>query len=211
MAWRGIRAESSSATAHPSAAISGPGSRRSATDCCTYCTPTRRPPSPRCPRRRRKPRLGGCRSVPVVDLYPAIDIRHGRVGRLSQGEATRQTVYGGDPVAVAERFAEQGAEWIHVVDLDRAFGEGDNLAVVQRIVARAGSRVRVQLGGGLRSLARVRSGLEHGVSRVVFGTAAAFYPAMLPALLAAEGAERIVVGIDARDGHFAIPGSTETS
>jgi len=146
-----------------------------------------------------------------VDLFPAIDIRHGRVVRLSQGEATRQTVYGDDPVAVAERFAEQGAEWIHVVDLDRAFGEGDNLAVVQRIVARAGWRVRVQLGGGLRSLDRVRAGLEQGVSRVVIGTAAAVDPAMVPALLAAEGAERIVVGIDARDGQVAIRGWTETS
>jgi phosphoribosylformimino-5-aminoimidazole carboxamide ribotide isomerase len=146
-----------------------------------------------------------------VDLFPAIDIRHGRVVRLSQGEATRQTVYGNDPVAVAERFAEQGAEWIHVVDLDRAFGEGDNLAVVQRIVARAGSRVRVQLGGGLRSLDRVRAGLEQGVSRVVIGTAAAVDPAMVPVLLAAEGAERIVVGIDARDGQVAIRGWTETS
>ena len=94
---------------------------------------------------------GGSRSAPVVDLFPAIDIRHGRVVRLSQGEATRQTVYGDDPVAVAERFAEQGARWIHVVDLDRAFGDGENLAVVRRIVARVGERVRVQLGGGFRT------------------------------------------------------------
>ena len=146
-----------------------------------------------------------------MDLFPAIDIRHGRVVRLSQGEATRQTVYGDDPVAVAERFAEQGAEWIHIVDLDRAFGEGDNLAVVRRIVARAGWRVRVQLGGGLRSLDRVRAGLEQGVSRVVIGTAAAVDPAVVPALLAAEGAERIAVGIDAREGQVVIRGWTETS
>jgi phosphoribosylformimino-5-aminoimidazole carboxamide ribotide isomerase len=146
-----------------------------------------------------------------VDLLPAIDIRHGRVVRLSQGEATRQTVYGNDPVAVAERFAEQGAEWIHVVDLDRAFGDGDNLALVRRIVAKAGWRARVQLGGGLRSLDRVRAGLEQGVSRVVVGTAAAVDPAIVPALLAAEGAERIAIGIDARDGRVAIRGWSETS
>jgi phosphoribosylformimino-5-aminoimidazole carboxamide ribotide isomerase len=146
-----------------------------------------------------------------VDLFPAIDIRYGRVVRLSQGEATRQTVYGDDPVAVAERFAEQGAEWIHVVDLDRAFGEGDNLAVVRRIVARVGRRVRVQLGGGLRSLDRAHAGLEQGVSRVVIGTSAVLDPTIVPALLAAEGAERIAVGIDARDGHVAIRGWTETS
>jgi phosphoribosylformimino-5-aminoimidazole carboxamide ribotide isomerase len=146
-----------------------------------------------------------------VDLYPAIDIRHGRVVRLSQGEATRQTVYGDDPVAVADHFAEQGAEWIHVVDLDRAFGDGENLALVRRIVARAGWRVKVQLGGGLRSPEQVRAGLEQGVSRVVVGTAAALDPALVPAVLAAEGAERIAVGIDARDGQVAIRGWTETA
>jgi phosphoribosylformimino-5-aminoimidazole carboxamide ribotide isomerase len=146
-----------------------------------------------------------------VDLYPAIDIRHGRVVRLSQGEATRQTVYGDDPVAVAERFAEQGAEWIHVVDLDRAFGDGENLALVRRIVARVEGRVNVQLGGGLRSPELVMAGLEQGVSRVVIGTAAALDAALVPAVLAAEGAERIAVGIDAREGQVAIRGWTETS
>jgi phosphoribosylformimino-5-aminoimidazole carboxamide ribotide isomerase len=146
-----------------------------------------------------------------VDLFPAIDIRHGRVVRLSQGEATRQTVYGEDPVAVAERFAEQGATWIHVVDLDRAFGDGENLALVRRIVARAGWRARIQLGGGLRTVDRVREGLDQGVSRVVIGTAAAVDPAVVPAAVAAAGAERIAVGIDARDGLVAIRGWTETS
>lgn len=146
-----------------------------------------------------------------MDLYPAIDIRHGRVVRLSQGEATRQTVYGDDPVAVAERFAQQGAEWIHVVDLDRAFGDGENLALVRRIVTRAGWRVKVQLGGGLRSPELVRAGLEQGVSRVVLGTAAALDPALVPAVLAAEGADRIAIGIDARDGQVAIRGWTETA
>jgi phosphoribosylformimino-5-aminoimidazole carboxamide ribotide isomerase len=146
-----------------------------------------------------------------VDLYPAIDIRHGRVVRLSQGEATRQTVYGDDPVAVAERFAEQGAEWIHVVDLDRAFGDGENLALVRRIVARAGWKAKVQLGGGLRSADLVKAGLEQGVSRVVLGTAAALDAPLVPAVLAAEGAERIAVGIDAREGQVAIRGWTETS
>jgi len=146
-----------------------------------------------------------------VDLFPAIDIRHGRVVRLSQGEATRQTVYGDDPVAVAERFADQGAEWIHVVDLDRAFGVGDNLAVVRRIVAQTGWRLRIQLGGGLRTVDLVRRGLDHGVTRVVIGTAAAIEPAVVPAAVEAVGADRVVVGIDVRDGHVAIRGWTETS
>jgi phosphoribosylformimino-5-aminoimidazole carboxamide ribotide isomerase len=146
-----------------------------------------------------------------VDLFPAIDIRHGRVVRLSQGEATRQTVYGEDPVAVAERFVEQGAAWIHVVDLDRAFGDGDNLALVRRIVARAGRCARVQLGGGLRTAERVREGLDQGASRVVIGTAAAVDPSVVSAAVAAAGAERIAVGIDARNGRVAIRGWTEIS
>jgi phosphoribosylformimino-5-aminoimidazole carboxamide ribotide isomerase len=146
-----------------------------------------------------------------VDLFPAIDIRHGRVVRLSQGEATRQTVYGDDPVAVAEGFAALGARWIHVVDLDRAFGDGDNTAVVRRIAARVGGRVRVQLGGGLRSVELVRAALEQGVSRAVIGTAAALDPAVVPAAIALVGPERIAVGIAARDGLVAIRGWTERS
>ena len=146
-----------------------------------------------------------------MDLFPAIDIRHGRVVRLSQGEATRQTVYGDDPVEVAERFADDGASWIHVVDLDRAFGVGDNLPVVRRIVAQTGWRLRLQLGGGLRTLDLIRRGLEQGVNRVVIGTAAAIDPAVVPAAIAAEGSDRIVVGIDAREGRVAIRGWTETS
>ena len=146
-----------------------------------------------------------------MDLYPAIDIRHGRVVRLSQGEPTRQTVYGDDPVAVAERFAELGAPWIHVVDLDRAFGDGENLAVVGRIVARVGGRARIQLGGGIRTVERVREGLETGVARLVIGTAAALDAAVVPAAVAVAGAERIAVGIDARDGRVAVRGWTETT
>ena len=146
-----------------------------------------------------------------MDLYPAIDIRHGRVVRLSQGEPTRQTVYGDDPAAVAERFAELGAPWIHVVDLDRAFGDGENLALVGRIVARVGGHARIQLGGGIRTVDRVREGLEQGVARLVIGTAAALDAAVVPAAVAVAGAERIAVGIDARDGRVAVRGWTETT
>ena len=112
---------------------------------------------------------------------------------------------------MAARFADQGATWVHVVDLDRAFGEGENLALVRRIVAAVGGRTRVQLGGGLRTLERVREGLDQGVDRVVIGTAAALDPAVVPAAVAAAGVERIAVGIDARDGRVAIRGWTETS
>jgi phosphoribosylformimino-5-aminoimidazole carboxamide ribotide isomerase len=146
-----------------------------------------------------------------VDLFPSIDIRSGRVVRLSQGEATRQTVYGDDPVAVAERFVEQGASWIHVVDLDRALGTGDNLPAVARIADRVGSRVRLQLGGGFRTLDLVRGGLDLGVARVVIGTAAAVDPSFVASAVSATGSERLVVGIDTREGQVALRGWTETS
>jgi phosphoribosylformimino-5-aminoimidazole carboxamide ribotide isomerase len=146
-----------------------------------------------------------------VDLFPAIDIRSGRVVRLSQGEATRQTVYGDDPVAVAERFVEQGAGWIHVVDLDRALGMGENLSAVGRIANRVGSRVRLQLGGGFRTLELVRAGLDLGVARVVIGTAAAVDPSFVASAVSAMGSGRLAVGIDTREGKVAVRGWTETS
>jgi phosphoribosylformimino-5-aminoimidazole carboxamide ribotide isomerase len=146
-----------------------------------------------------------------VELFPAIDIRNGRVVRLSQGEATRQTVYGDDPAAVADSFAAAGARWIHVVDLDRAFGGGDNEPVLRRILERVAGRARVQAGGGFRSTNLVRRGIELGVTRVVVGTAAATEPDFLLAVAEAVTADRLAVGVDARDGKVAVRGWTETS
>ena len=146
-----------------------------------------------------------------MDLLPAIDIRNGRVVRLSQGERSRQIVYGDDPVAVAERFVSEGAGWIHVVDLDRAFGTGENLAAVRRLAQRFASSLRLQLGGGLRSLDLIREALDLGFSRVVIGTAAAADPDFVPAALSRLRAERLAVGIDAREGMVAVRGWTETS
>jgi phosphoribosylformimino-5-aminoimidazole carboxamide ribotide isomerase len=149
--------------------------------------------------------------APVVDLFPAIDIRSGRVVRLSQGEATRQTVYGDDPVAVAEHFLDQGARWIHLVDLDRAFGTGDNFPVVARVAQSLGARVRLQIGGGFRTLELVQAGLDLEVARVVIGTAAAVDPGFVPRAVSTFGARRLAVGIDARAGNVAVRGWTETS
>jgi phosphoribosylformimino-5-aminoimidazole carboxamide ribotide isomerase len=146
-----------------------------------------------------------------VELYPAIDIRSGRVVRLSQGEATRQTVYGEDPAAVAEAFVAAGARWIHVVDLDRAFEEGDNESAVRRVIQRVSGRAAIQAGGGFRTLELVRQGLDLGLSRVVVGTAAATEPDFLRALAADVPVERLAVGIDARDGKVAVRGWIETS
>jgi len=144
-------------------------------------------------------------------LFPAIDLRRGRVVRLSQGEAHRETVYGDDPLAIAERFAAEGAAWIHLVDLDRAFGEGDNAALVGRVIAGLGDRLRVQAGGGFRTLEAVERMLELGAARVVIGTAAVRSPELVPAALARVGAERLAVGIDARGGIVAIRGWREQS
>jgi phosphoribosylformimino-5-aminoimidazole carboxamide ribotide isomerase len=146
-----------------------------------------------------------------LDLFPAIDIRSGRVVRLSQGETARETVYGNDPLAVAGRFAEQGAPWIHLVDLDRAFGTGENDEVVRRIVSQVSPRVRVQLGGGFRSLDRIRDARDLAVARVVVGTGAAVDPDFVPASVELLGSARLAVGIDARDGWVAVRGWTETS
>jgi phosphoribosylformimino-5-aminoimidazole carboxamide ribotide isomerase len=142
-------------------------------------------------------------------FLPAIDIRHGRVVRLAQGQAEQETVYGDDPVAVAEQFIAEGAEWLHVVDLDRAFGEGDNAALVQRVVAAVGTRAGVQLGGGFRSLPAIEQGLDAGAARVVIGTAAVRDPELVPAALARAGVDRVAVGIDAREGVIAIRGWRE--
>jgi len=146
-----------------------------------------------------------------VELYPAIDVRGGRVVRLSQGEAARETSYGTDPVAQAEQFVAEGARWLHVVDLDRAFGTGDNLAVLARLATALGQKVRIQVGGGLRSLDALRAVLDLGVTRGVLGTAAVTDPALVPAALATAGTERLAVGLDTREGRVAIRGWVETT
>lgn len=142
-------------------------------------------------------------------LLPAIDVRHGRVVRLSQGEAHRETVYGDDPLAVAERFAADGAAWLHLVDLDRAFGEGDNAALLGRVIAGLGGRLRVQVGGGFRTLEAIEPMLELGAARVVIGTAAVRSPELVPAAVERAGSGRLAVGIDARAGMVAIRGWRE--
>ena len=146
-----------------------------------------------------------------MDLFPAIDLRAGRVVRLAQGEAGRETRYHDDPVAQAEQFTSAGARWIHVVDLDRAFGTGDNLAVIQAIASRMGTRVRIQVGGGLRSLAALEAVLGLGVARAVLGTAAVTDPVLVPAALRLAGGDRLAIGLDAKGGKVAIRGWVETT
>ena len=142
-------------------------------------------------------------------LYPAIDIRGGKAVRLLQGDYARETTYDADPVDAAQRWAGEGAEFLHVVDLDGAkAGEPQNLESVRRIAAAVGCPI--QVGGGLRDEASVAAVLKAGAERVVIGTAALRDPAFLDAALAAHG-ERVVVSVDARDGKVALAGWVEVS
>ncbi|HEY1763479.1 MAG TPA: 1-(5-phosphoribosyl)-5-[(5-phosphoribosylamino)methylideneamino]imidazole-4-carboxamide isomerase [Opitutaceae bacterium] len=143
-----------------------------------------------------------------MTIYPAIDIKGGRCVRLTQGRADAETIYAADPAAVAARFEEAGAAWVHVVDLDGAFaGEPRNLDVVARIVAVG---LRVQLGGGLRTLEAVESALAAGVARVVIGTRAAEDGPFVAELVGAFG-DRVAVGIDAKGGQVAVKGWVDTT
>jgi phosphoribosylformimino-5-aminoimidazole carboxamide ribotide isomerase len=143
-------------------------------------------------------------------VYPAIDLRRGLVVRLRQGDPAAQTVYAQDPAEVARRWAELGAEWLHVVNLDGALDEGDGegLPVNLRRLAeiRAATSLPIQFGGGIRVLDDMTRVLDLGATRVVLGTAAVRNPALVEAALARYGAARVVVGIDARDGLVAIHG-----
>jgi len=141
-------------------------------------------------------------------LYPAIDLMDGQVVRLERGKAARKTVYGSDPVAVAKRWEAAGADWIHLVDLDAAFGgKSRNLEVV-RAIAGAVS-IPCELGGGMRDEASIREGLASGVRRVIVGTKAA-EPGFLAEASAAFGPSRLAVGIDAKEGRVAVKGWVET-
>ena len=142
-------------------------------------------------------------------LYPAIDIRGGQAVRLLQGDYERETTYDSDPVDAARRWAGEGAEFLHVVDLDGAkAGEPRNLEAVRRIATAVSCPI--QVGGGLRSPESVDAVLEAGAARVVIGTAALRDPQFLDAVVAERG-ERVVVSVDTRGGKVSLAGWTETS
>jgi len=137
----------------------------------------------------------------TFELLPAIDLIGGRVVRLRQGDFDQETAYDDDPVGVARRFAEQGAEWLHVVDLDGArAGEPRQLEIAAAIVAEVSGRTRVELGGGLRTPQAVAGALATGAARAAVGTAALRDPAFAGEIVARHGPDRIVVSIDVRDG-----------
>jgi phosphoribosylformimino-5-aminoimidazole carboxamide ribotide isomerase len=142
-----------------------------------------------------------------VILYPAIDIRGGKAVRLLQGDYERETTYDADPVDAAQRWAGEGAQFLHVVDLDGAkAGEPRNLEAVGRIAAAV--ECPIQVGGGLRNAEAVAAVLDAGAARIVIGTAALRDPAFLDAMLEQHG-DRIIVSVDARNGNVALAGWTE--
>ncbi|MDR2463439.1 MAG: 1-(5-phosphoribosyl)-5-[(5-phosphoribosylamino)methylideneamino]imidazole-4-carboxamide isomerase [Verrucomicrobiales bacterium] len=143
-------------------------------------------------------------------ILPAIDLMDGHVVRLEQGKAERKTVYSDDPVAFARRWADDGAEWLHVVDLDAAFhGEQKNLAVVREICASVS--VPCELGGGLRTMTSLSATFAAGVRRAIIGSKACESLTFIKDAVREFGGERIAVGIDAKDGKVATQGWVKIS
>lgn len=142
-------------------------------------------------------------------ILPAIDLKAGQVVRLEQGDFTRKTIYSNDPLAVARQFSDQGAEWLHLVDLDGAAGQGKNFSLIKQIASQ--TELKLQTGGGVRSQADVANLLQIGVERVVIGTLAVKNPELLQKILIEFGSESILVSLDARQGKIATSGWLEES
>src|SRR5690625_1912239 len=134
-------------------------------------------------------------SRPKLELLPAVDVADGKAVRLVQGEAGTETNYG-NPVDAARDWAEQGAEWIHLVDLDAAFGRGENTAVLRKVIKQT-KGVKIELSGGIRDDESLERALGLGAHRVNLGTAALEDPDWTAAVIARHG-EKIAVGLDVR-------------
>ncbi len=144
-----------------------------------------------------------------MKLFPAIDLYTGWAVRLYKGDYNQMTVYDKDPLAVARRFREAGAEYLHMVDLEGAkTGLTPNLEIVRAVTAQSG--LQVEIGGGIRSEEVIKQYLDAGVLRVILGTAAITQPGFVGEMVAKYG-DRIAVGVDVRDGLVAIRGWTEVS
>jgi phosphoribosylformimino-5-aminoimidazole carboxamide ribotide isomerase len=145
----------------------------------------------------------------VAELYPAIDLRGGKVVRLQQGDYGNETQYGDDPVAIATSFADAGATWIHVVDLDAARDANAlNRPLVAAIAGAVAGRAQVQTGGGVRTVADAQALAAAGVARVVMGSAAVRQPALVDEVAAVVP---VAVGLDHRGGELAVHGWTESA
>lgn len=145
----------------------------------------------------------------IMLLFPAIDLKEGKAVRLLQGRMEDATVYADNPVKVAKDFEKQGAEYLHIVDLNGAFsGKPVNDETIQQIVASVS--LKIQVGGGIRTMERITELLELGAERVILGTVAVKNPELV-AQAAARYGKRVIVGIDAKDGMVAVQGWAETT
>lgn len=144
-------------------------------------------------------------------IYPAIDLRGGKVVRLKQGDPSKETIYGDDPGSTALRWLETGAKWLHVINLDGALEEVDNanLAALEAIIEVATQytpRGRIQYGGGIRTSVDINRAFGLGVDRVILGTVAIYSPEILEQAVETYGAEKIAVAIDVYDGKVKVRG-----
>ena len=155
----------------------------------------------------------------MMIIYPAIDLIDGKCVRLAQGDYSKMTVYSDDPLKMALEFKAQGAEYIHIVDLDSARGKdsselGDwskgkgNSEIIKEIAKKTG--LKVQTGGGVRSMSKISDYLDNGVDKVILGTSAVRNPDLVKEAVCKYG-EKIIVGIDAKDGFVAISGWEDKS
>ncbi len=146
-------------------------------------------------------------TTPSLVLLPAVDVADGKAVRLTQGEAGSETSYG-DPVGAAQLWVDQGAEWIHLVDLDAAFGRGNNHAVIKRVIKNTPRSVNIELSGGIRDDASLEAALATGAKRINLGTAALENPEWAAHVIAEYG-DAIAVGLDVRGTTLAARGWTQ--
>lgn len=144
-----------------------------------------------------------------MNIFPAIDLKDKQVVRLLKGDYNKVTVYGNNPLEVAWDFKNQGARFLHVVDLDGAkSGNGENTEIIKTLAKESG--LKVQTGGGIRTPEAVKSYIDSGIFRVILGTASVTDPGFLTEMVKEYG-EKIAVGVDIADGYVAINGWTEKS
>ncbi len=146
-------------------------------------------------------------NLPALTLLPAVDVADGQAVRLTQGAAGSETSYG-DPLDAAEAWIAQGAEWIHLVDLDAAFGRGDNRRVIAEVIHAAPATVKIELSGGIRDDASLDAALATGAARINLGTAALENPEWAAEVIARHG-DAIAVGLDVRGTTLAARGWTQ--
>ena len=145
--------------------------------------------------------------TPALVLLPAVDVASGKAVRLTQGEAGTETSYG-EPIDAAREWVDQGAEWIHLVDLDAAFGRGNNLHVIEKVIKNTPRSVNIELSGGIRDDKSLEAALSTGAKRINLGTAALENPEWAAHVIAEFG-EAIAVGLDVRGTTLAARGWTE--